>query len=72
MIDLTDTEQANVRKALRLLRYRVGGWKSMAEALGFKRKTLTNVSEGTNGVSPTLALRVARLAGVPVDDPARR
>lgn len=39
----------------------------MAAALGFKRKTLTNVSEG-DGVSPNMAFRVARLAGVTFED----
>jgi hypothetical protein len=67
VIDLTETEQANVRAALRFLRYRAGGWKAMAPVLGFKKKTLTNVSEG-RAVSANMAFRVARLAGVPVDD----
>jgi hypothetical protein len=67
VIDLTETEQDHVRTALRFLRARAGGWKPMAAALGFKKKTLTNVREG-QGVSPNLAFRVARLAGVSIDD----
>lgn len=67
MIDLTPKEQDHVRKALRFLRARCGGWKPMADVLGFKKKTLTNVREGQT-VSPTMTLRVARLAGVTVDD----
>lgn len=67
MIRLTEGEQEHVRRALRFLRFRAGGWKPMAAALGFKRKTLTNVSEG-DGVSPNMAFRVARLAGVTFED----
>lgn len=65
---LTQEEQENGRRALRFLRFRVGGWKTMAIGLGFKRKTLTNVSEKTKGVSVNLAFRIARMAGVSVED----
>jgi len=64
---LTKGEQEHVRRALRFLRFRAGGWKPMAAALGFKKKTLTNVSEG-DGVSANLTFRLARMAGVTVDD----
>lgn len=64
---LTEKEQANVRKAPRYFACRAGGWRPMQEALSFK-KTLTNVSEGHNGVRPNLAFRLARMAGVAVDD----
>jgi hypothetical protein len=64
---LTETEQENGRRALRWLRFRVGGWKTMAEGLGFKKKTLTNVSEGQE-VSTNLVFRIARMAGVSVED----
>jgi hypothetical protein len=67
MIGLTEQEQENGRRALRFLRFRAGGWKPVAEALGFKKKTLTNVSEG-DGVSPNMVFRLARLAGVTVED----
>ena len=65
---LTAEEQENGRRALRFLRFRTGGWKVMAEGLGFKRKTLTNVSEGTKGVSANLVFRIARMAGVSIED----
>ncbi|HVZ75608.1 MAG TPA: hypothetical protein VHJ20_24715 [Polyangia bacterium] len=65
---LTKGEQEYVRRALRFLRTRAGGWKPMADALGFKRKTLQNVSERTNEVSANLTFRIARMAGVTVDD----
>jgi hypothetical protein len=60
--DLTAKEVANVRAALRFLRARCGGVKPLAKALRFSAPTLRV------GASPTLAFRVARLAGVSVDD----
>lgn len=64
---LTESEQENGRCALRFLRFRAGGWKAMAIGLGFKKKTLTNVSEG-DGVSVNMVFRIARMAGVSVED----
>jgi hypothetical protein len=65
---LSPEEQENGRRALRFLRFRAGGWKPMAAALGFTRKTLTNVSEKTKGVSVNLVFQIARMAGVSVED----
>ena len=67
MTDLTDDEQRHVRVALRYLRTKARGWKALAPALGFSRRTLENVNEG-RAVSPRMAFRVARLAGVPISD----
>jgi len=64
---LTAEEQENGRRALRFLRFRAGGWKPVAHAVGFKRKTLTNVSEG-DGVSANMVFKLARLAGVTFED----
>jgi hypothetical protein len=61
--DLTEVEQGRVRIALRYLRTRAGGWKVLAPAIGYRRRTLLNVNEG-RAVSPQLAFRVARLAAV--------
>jgi len=66
--DLTEAEQANVRAAMRFLMIRAGGWKTLAAALGFSRHTMTHVKKGEKNVSPRMALRVARVAGVGVDD----
>lgn len=67
MSDLTTKEQANVRIALRFLRTRCGTWAALAQALGSSLGTV--VHAGTKQcVSASLAVRVARLAGVPVDD----
>lgn len=68
MTDLTEQEQGNVRAALRFLMIRAGGWKTLAAALGFSRHTMRHVKKGEKGVSPRMALRVARVAGVGVDD----
>lgn len=67
MSDLTPEEQINVRTALKFLRARSGGWEPLAKVLGFKPLTLSNVVGGRT-VSASLAVRVARLADVPVDD----
>lgn|GEM_PF-6223061 len=71
MIDLTAAEQANVLIALRHLRVKCGGWKPLADGLGFSRHTLRHVRMAEKAVSPTMAVRVARLAGVGVDDVLR-
>lgn len=68
MIDLTTEEQDHVRAALRYLRARAGNWRALAKALGFEMVTLRNVRGGEKNVSPTLAFRVARFAGVSIDD----
>jgi hypothetical protein len=65
--DLTATEQTNVRTALRFLRARCGGWQPLARALRFKATYLAKV--GTERVpSASMALRIARLAQVGVDE----
>jgi hypothetical protein len=60
--DLTSDEQKNVRTAVRFLRLRLGGGNALAKALRVDRRTLTAPA------TPTTAYRVARLAGVSVDD----
>ncbi len=65
MTDLTKEEQAHVRTALRYLRARGGGWAPVIKVLRYP--SLSGVMAG-RPVSASLAFRVARLAGVPVDD----
>lgn len=67
MSDLTAEEQKHVRKALRFLRARCGNHVAVAKALRFGQSTLTNALGGYT-VSASLAVRVARLAGVSIDD----
>jgi hypothetical protein len=65
--DLTPEEQANVRVALRFLRTRYGSWWRFAQAIDARWMTLRDRAGGRT-VSGGLALRVAKAAGVPVED----
>lgn len=67
MTDLTPEEQTHTRRALRYLRTRCGGWELLGGAVHLTAKTLSHVSDG-RAPSALLALRLARLARVPVDD----
>jgi hypothetical protein len=67
MSDLTTTEQANVRRAFRFLRARLGTWEAVAAALNMHWSTL-KTAKGEGTVSASMAFRVARVAGAPVDD----
>ena len=62
MSDLTADEQRNVRAALRFLRVRCGGAELLAKSLRVDRRTLNRPP------SASIAIRVARLAGIGVDD----
>ena len=65
--DLTVTEIANTRAALRFLVTRSGGWARLIEAIGGRGCTYLRMLRSK---APTagLAVRLARLARVPVDD----
>lgn len=63
MSDLTKEEQTNVRAAIRFLRVRCGGWVQLSKTLRLTRSTLQKV-----GATPVVAFRVARLAGIGIDD----
>ena len=65
--DLTLTEQENVRAALRFLHTRLGGWREVAEAMKAHRPTLRDRMWGRT-VTGGLAVRVARLAGAPLEE----
>lgn len=69
MTDIDEKEQNHVRTALLHLRRRVYGWAPLGKALGFKPDTLEKVANGRGrGVSASMAVRVAKLLGVPIDD----
>lgn len=68
MSDLNDTEQGNVRTALRFLRLQVGAWAPLAKQLHTKPGYLGKIAAGNRVVTPTLALRLAKLVEVPFDD----
>jgi DNA-binding XRE family transcriptional regulator len=66
--DLTADEAANARRALRVLRTRHGGTRALADAIGVRVATVENGMKPRRKVSVGLALRLARLAGVPLED----
>ncbi len=68
MNDLTEKEQKAVRTALRFLRLRVGAWGPLAKALRYEWDSIQKVATGKRAVTPALALRVARFAGIPMDE----
>ena len=68
MSDLTAQEQANVRTALKHLRLRCGGWDALSKALRFKKKTLAHAVRPHGTVTASVAFRIARLAGVSIDE----
>lgn len=65
--DLTPAEQEHVRKALRFLRVRLGGWEPLATAMQANTNTVWRVTHG-GPVSAGIALRAARVAGVGVEE----
>ena len=68
MSDVTADEQKTVRASLRFLRTRTGGLDALAKALRDDRTYLQRVIAGNDPVSASVAVRVARLAGVGIDD----
>lgn len=68
MSDLTAKEQRAVRTALRFLRLRVGAWAPLAKVLRYEMDSVQKVATGKKVVTPALALRVAQLAGVTMDE----
>lgn len=68
MSDLTETEQGNVRTALLYMRLQVGAWKPLAKQLHVAAETISSIATGRRSVTPTLALRLAKLVEVTFDD----
>lgn len=65
---LTDREQRHVRTAIRFLRFKVGGWGPLADALHVMPDSLGKVVAGRRSVTPGLVFAVARLTDVSIDD----
>ncbi len=65
--DLTPDEQANVRRALRFLAKRHGDTSKLAKVMKAHRETVQRPARG-GVVSAGIALRAARVAGVPLED----
>ena len=68
MTDLTKEEQQNARTALLFLRTRFGNSKILGKALHFRADSLNKVINGKYRVSASMAVRVAKIAAVAVDD----
>lgn len=47
---------------------RVGAWGPLAKVLRYQWDSIQKVATGKKAVTPALALRVARFAGVPMDE----
>ena len=57
-----------MRTALRFLRFKVGGWQPLADALGVKADSISKILRGARDVTAKLAYSVARLTDVSIDD----
>jgi len=67
--DLTEREQRSVRTTLLFLRVRAGNaWEPVARALHVEEDTIAKVAHSRRSVTARLAIRVARLIEVGVDD----
>ena len=66
--DLTPEEQANVRRALVVLRQRLGSAVALAAALKVNPHTLHWYRQRRGRPTAGVAVRTARLAGVSVED----
>jgi hypothetical protein len=65
---LTPEEQACIRVALAVLRIRYGTLRKLAVAMHTTYKTLVRMSNKSGKPTAGIAIRAARLAGVPIDD----
>jgi DNA-binding XRE family transcriptional regulator len=66
--ELTLAEQHNVRAMVLKLRAQYSSWKALAAALGINRITVVRAQPGKQPPTVGIALRVARLMKVSVDD----
>jgi hypothetical protein len=66
--DLDDVQLVNARAAIRFLRVQRGSARRLAAALRLPYATVTRAVRPTGTMSLRMVLRVARAAGVPIDD----
>jgi hypothetical protein len=66
--DLTPDEQANVKRALQVLMARLGSGRKLAEATNCTLSVIRWWMSAPGKPSAGIALRAARLAGVPFED----
>ncbi len=65
---LPESERANVRRVLKMLHTRYGSWDAVGAELGLKPKTVQTAARAKGKPTAGIALRVARLVAVPVED----
>ena len=65
---LTKQEQLNVRVALRALSVRNGGLALLASRMEASQEGLSKAMYGMRGIGAMTAIRIAQMAGVPVED----
>jgi DNA-binding XRE family transcriptional regulator len=65
--NLTDDERRLLRAAIKNLRVRLGSWRALSEAVGLSENTLRGIAKGADFGSVKVALKVARVARIPVD-----
>jgi hypothetical protein len=65
---LSADEQENIRQAMLALHVKYGSWRLVAEAMGVQPKTIKNAMGKSQAPGPVMALRAAKLAGVPYDE----
>lgn len=65
---LTPEEQENVRRAIRVLRVRLGSGANLAAAMGLTLGAAQHLAVPSRRIGARQAVRVARLAGVEVGD----
>lgn len=68
MSDLNAQQQTNVRIALRYLRARCGNWRSVSRAVNLPPSLVCQINNDEGTVTVRTAFRVARVAGVSIDD----
>lgn len=65
--DLSPQERENVRKAVRYLVQRFGGYSKLADAMRVKETRIKYALSGAGTVSAAVALRAAKAAKVPLE-----
>lgn len=65
--DLSGEEQRRVRVALKHIHARLGDWRLVAKVLRYARSTVADTACGNAAVTASMAFRIARFLGVPID-----
>jgi len=69
MSALTAQEETHIRTALRFLHTRCGTWELASKTLGMATSSsVAKMAQGHMAPSPGMAVRIARVVKVPVDD----